>query len=711
MDLSKVKIKGVSLLNRKRIRVKVDLIKTIQSQDQPMLKKKIIFQLGELDIKTAISLTKLSDSFQMNINNSFKYNDNNELYIAFPNLKKMLKKSNEEFGGRIRANYKYKYIHQKQSDVNITEKDYSKLNDEIYINDVIANFCFKLIEDKYSSNGINDILSLKSFFYNFLQKEENCRLNTPLYNFDRTNFQKTKLNIFNFKIVLVPICEKMHWSFIVIRNPKNMKNIFLRAKRKKGIFTLNQTFISILENNQIDNREIKNNKMNVCIKEIKEEIKNNSKMLGSKDNENKILTFRNNIMDIDEEKNDQNINKKEINDKNICDKKNLTEKQMVNNQIAIKDTGKKINTNNLNEKSDNLIKNNNVNEINNNFINEEFKEKLDIYFKNKAYNVNLLNNFFLFQKCKNGEYKNNNYVNIIENVETNKNEELNKKEEILKNNESINNKIPNKEILIVQNVNNENPNSFLNTLNISKENQNNEKENISNRNLNIKIIKRYITIEIKNEISIQLLSKENLDYPEIYYLDSINQDNPKAIILIKKFLFYEYNLIYSEETKNLNIIDCILNYHYLINNYVPKVPKQVNSYDCGIYMIIFAEMVLFNQEMFFTNGKKYIHKQNYNFNPYIFENKQRITNADVSYWFFHKIIENKRKDFQKLIDNIKINQDKAINDFFNNEKKIFEEMIHERNMLVVDSWTKERDDGKNFVDENRFINHIINNNI
>ena len=40
MDLSKVKIKGVSLLNRKRIRVKVDLIKTIQSQDQPMLKKK-----------------------------------------------------------------------------------------------------------------------------------------------------------------------------------------------------------------------------------------------------------------------------------------------------------------------------------------------------------------------------------------------------------------------------------------------------------------------------------------------------------------------------------------------------------------------------------------------------------------------------------------------------------------------------------------------
>ena len=220
MDLSKVKIKGVSLLNRKRIRVKVDLIKTIQSQDQPMLKKKIIFQLGELDIKTAISLTKLSDSFQMNINNSFKYNDNNELYIAFPNLKKMLKKSNEEFGGRIRANYKYKYIHQKQSDVNITEKDYSKLNDEIYINDVIANFCFKLIEDKYSSNGINDILSLKSFFYNFLQKEENCRLNTPLYNFDRTNFQKTKLNIFNFKIVLVPICEKMHWSFIVIRNPK-----------------------------------------------------------------------------------------------------------------------------------------------------------------------------------------------------------------------------------------------------------------------------------------------------------------------------------------------------------------------------------------------------------------------------------------------------------------------------------------------------------
>ena len=148
----------------------------------------------------------------------------------------MLIKSIEEFGAKIRSNYKYKYIHQKQNDINITEKDYSKLNDSTYINDVIANFGFKLIEDNYSINGDNDVVSLRSFFYNFLQKESDYEPYTPLSNFERTNFSKTKLNIFNFRIVLVPMCEKSHWSFLIIRNPINIKNIYLRAKRKKGIY-------------------------------------------------------------------------------------------------------------------------------------------------------------------------------------------------------------------------------------------------------------------------------------------------------------------------------------------------------------------------------------------------------------------------------------------------------------------------------------------
>ena len=59
---------------------------------------------------------------------------------------------------------------------------------------------------------------------------------------------------------------------------------------------------------------------------------------------------------------------------------------------------------------------------------------------------------------------------------------------------------------------------------------------------------------------------------------------------------------------------------------------------------------------------------------------------------FDKIIKNKRKELKKLIDDIKINQDKATKDFFDNEKKIFEEMIKERNMLLVDT-----SQGKDFI--------------
>ena len=154
-------------------------------------------------------------------------------------------------------------------------------------------------------------------------------------------------------------------------------------------------------------------------------------------------------------------------------------------------------------------------------------------------------------------------------------------------------------------------------------------------------------------------------------------------MIIKKLLFYEFNLIYpvfTGENKNSEVKDCIKNYHYLIKDYTPKVPKQTNNYDCGIYMIIFAEMFLFDREMFFINGKKF--KSSLDNNKLVEHDK----------WFFDKIINNKRKELKKLIDDIKINQDKATKEFFENEKKIFEEMIKERNMLLVDT-----SQGKDFI--------------
>ena len=51
-------------------------------------------------------------------------------------------------------------------------------------------------------------------------------------------------------------------------------------------------------------------------------------------------------------------------------------------------------------------------------------------------------------------------------------------------------------------------------------------------------------------------------------------------MIIKKFLFYEFNLIYPVfigENKNSEVKDCIKNYHYLIKDYTPKFPKQTNN--------------------------------------------------------------------------------------------------------------------------------------
>ncbi len=74
---------------------------------------------------------------------------------------------------------------------------------------------------------------------------------------------------------------------------------------------------------------------------------------------------------------------------------------------------------------------------------------------------------------------------------------------------------------------------------MQKNNDNNEiKQNsihnsTKKNNLNVKLIKRYITLEIKKEISIQLNSKDKLEYPEIYNLDSIfpSNDNKKIPFL------------------------------------------------------------------------------------------------------------------------------------------------------------------------------------
>ena len=100
----------------------------------------------------------------------------------------------------------------------------------------------------------------------------------------------------------------------------------------------------------------------------------------------------------------------------------------------------------------------------------------------------------------------------------------------------------------------------------------------------------------------------------------------------------------------------------------------------NLYDYFCRNVFLFDREIIFINGKKF--KSSLDNNKLVEHDK----------WFFDKIIKNKRKELKKLIDDIKINQDKATKDFFDNEKKIFEEMIKERNMLLVDT-----SEGKDFI--------------
>ena len=729
MDITKTKIEVPKFLQRKRVRL--DFCKTSPLIDQSGIKQKVIFRLGEINFETALNISENCRSFQLIPHDKITLyiKKKNKIYIAFPQLKNMLIKSIEEFGAKIRSNYKYKYIHQKQNDINITEKDYSKLNDSTYINDVIANFGFKLIEDNYSINGVDDVVSLRSFFYNFLQKESDYEPYTPLNNFERTNFSKTKLNIFKFRIVLVPMCEKSHWSFLIIRNPINIKNIYLRAQRKKGIFTINQNYISIInddnENNKenIQKDEIVNNNNN------NEEIKNNN--INNESNINNI--FKDTILDLhnnDNEliKNSYIMKQTEINYNNFCqnnviDNENINKKDYDNGKNE--QNGIKYNFDSQNYKNS-FNKENSINNEEKSHINDfdfpfnkiEYKKNNSIFpqinmiqqLENsnnqnlfETNNEHLINHMTVTKEDKNinNNIKKDEMINsnIIENtLLENKNIDINKNIYCINNITStqeikhINTQL--NQLNIINNTKNEPESNLLNTNSQiqNSENQNNDNnetkinslQNSSKKNnLNIKIIKRYITLEIKKEISIQLNSKDKLEYPEIYNLDSIFPSNPKAVMIIKKFLFYEFNLIYpvfTGENKNSEVKDCIKNYHYLIRDYTPKVPKQTNNYDCGIYMIIFAEMFLFDREMFFINGKKF---------KSLPENNKLVEHDK---WFFDKIIKNKRKEFKKLIDDIKINQDKATKEFFDNEKKIFEEMIKERNMLLVDT-----SEGKDFI--------------
>ena len=171
-------------------------------------------------------------------------NKNKGYIISFDNLIKRFKDQVIANDSKILYTYLFKQKRGKQRGIDIKIKDYKTLNSDGLINDGIINFYFKLIEDesltisksydcynKYHLNNFinknkNNVLAMKSYFYNMLSNSQNEELSNYFSYPDSCSYNITKINIFKFKTMLVPICEKNHWSLIIVNNINTMHNIF-----------------------------------------------------------------------------------------------------------------------------------------------------------------------------------------------------------------------------------------------------------------------------------------------------------------------------------------------------------------------------------------------------------------------------------------------------------------------------------------------------
>ena len=171
-------------------------------------------------------------------------NKNKGYIISFANLIDRFKKELIANDQKNICTYLFKQKRGKQIGIDIKKKDFKTLNSNGLINDGIINFYFKLIEDesiainknfnvadKYHINNFakknkNNILAMKSYFYNMLSNNQNEELSNSFNYPDSCSYAVTKINIFTFKTMLVPICEKNHWSLIIVNNINTMHNIF-----------------------------------------------------------------------------------------------------------------------------------------------------------------------------------------------------------------------------------------------------------------------------------------------------------------------------------------------------------------------------------------------------------------------------------------------------------------------------------------------------
>ena len=99
--------------------------------------------------------------------------------------------------------------------------------------------------------------------------------------------------------------------------------------------------------------------------------------------------------------------------------------------------------------------------------------------------------------------------------------------------------------------------------------------------------------KVFDDVSCRGINNKHYESPKIIFLDSFFRDNENCVKVVKRFLIMEYR---RKELNMYNVpnIALIKEVESRIKMIFPKVPIQNNTYDCGIYVLTFAELFLKN---------------------------------------------------------------------------------------------------------------------
>jgi len=110
----------------------------------------------------------------------------------------------------------------------ITEHDYKTLADEEYLNDNIINFYLTWLYEKLSDKHKSMIHMYSSYFYSRLKskprkknkhKHVDKTKTKAEQEYERVKSWTKKIDIFEKRMLIIPICEESHWYLVIVCNP------------------------------------------------------------------------------------------------------------------------------------------------------------------------------------------------------------------------------------------------------------------------------------------------------------------------------------------------------------------------------------------------------------------------------------------------------------------------------------------------------------